>query len=124
MTTSEPARLRFGRQFSLMSLFELTTICSLIAAGFAALEVRAALSLMYLAAALQFGSGELGLLGLIAVCLFAFSSATHTSDTMIFQQAAAVFYATAICVWYWLRRIVSDARAIKNPGQIDRGLLS
>lgn len=116
-------RLIADRQFSLLSLFELTTLCCLLAANRSYVGAPVTASLICLAASLHFRSGELSLASLTALCLCAFSRATPSSWDAIYPPLAAVSFATALCAWYWLRRRVQDdSQARKNPGRCDRGL--
>jgi hypothetical protein len=122
MQSPATRRIITGLQFSLLSLFELTTLCCLIAANWAYVGNPVTVSLICLAASLHFRSGELSLASLMAFCLLAFSHASPSSSNAIYPQLAAVSFATALCAWYWLRRRLDELRAQKNPGLCDRGL--
>jgi hypothetical protein len=92
-------------QFTLLSLFELTTVCALLSAAIPLLGLQAAASLMLFAAALNSRLGWLALLSLIATILLASGPSGLNADTTSERQAIALLASTLICAWYWRRHM-------------------
>ena len=91
------------QQFTLASLFELTTLCCLVAASTSAVGMGAEGALMLLALALHLRLGGLSLISLAAAFLIAALPIGTTSDTAFLRECAISLAAAAICAWYWSR---------------------
>jgi hypothetical protein len=115
-------RASVGRQFTLRSLFELTTICGVLAALSPTIGIEGAASIMFFALALHLRLGAMSLLALMAAFI-----TTHTDSDSPFansafaQQAAVALAAAAVAAWYWSRSRVESLGAQKNPEHLARG---
>jgi hypothetical protein len=90
-------------QFSLRSLFELTSLCCLLAAMSSILGVWPAAALMLVALALQCRLGGISVLALAAAMLATPLPAGTLEGAVFSRQVAVALAAGAICSWYWLR---------------------
>jgi len=101
-----------GRQFTLRSLFELTTVCGVLAALAPLLGMGGAASLMFLALALHLRLGALSLIALMAAVLTSdAASDSPFANSAFIQQTALCLAAAAVCAWYWSRSRSASARA-------------
>jgi len=90
-------------QFTLRSLFELTTLCGMLAALVPAVGVGGAVSLMFFALCLHLRLGGLSLIALAGAFFTSPLSAGADSYTPLTRQIAVALAATAVCGWYWYR---------------------
>lgn len=109
------------RQFSLLSLFELTTLCCLLAASVSVLGYETAACLMLFAVATHYRWGLLSISSFMTVLLLASTPAGLAEEFAFGRQAAAMLAATLICAWYWFRLAAPDVWPQKNPEQPAQG---
>jgi hypothetical protein len=95
--------LRNRCQFSLRSLFELTTLCCLLASSISLLGFEVAACLMLFSVALHYRWGLLSISSLLTIFPLASARAGITEDVAIARQAAALLAVTVISAWYWFR---------------------
>ena len=113
--------IRDWRQFSLLSLFELTTLCCLLAASISLLGIETVASLMLFAVSLHYRWGLLSISSLVTILLMASAPSGLAEEGAFVRQAAAVLAATLVCAWYWFRYVAPLVWAQKNPEQPAQG---
>jgi hypothetical protein len=87
-------------QFNLLSLFEYTTICCIVASLTSLVGIPSALCLMGFALGLFLRQGWLA----VALLTAAFIASISTSGAGFFREFAIIFVASLICLWYIYRR--------------------
>jgi len=92
-----------SRQFTLRSLFELITLCGVIAAFQSSLGIAPAASLMLLALSLHFRLSSFALICLMAAFVTAPLSRTINPDMAFLRQLKIPLAASLISAWYWRR---------------------
>jgi hypothetical protein len=97
--------LKSAAQFSLMSLFEFTTICCLIAALSSLIGLTAGLFLMAFALSLLIRNGASAIIMLMSASLAAGLVATEGSNTGFISQLAIFPTAALISWWYRFRAV-------------------
>lgn len=124
MPTSTSLHYATGRQFTLRSLFELMTLCGILAALTPSTGIAASASLMLLALGLHLRLGSLSLAALMAACMTAplltgaGSGDPYFGGPSFFEgpndpstrQFAIALAAAAICGWYWWRSAAEPIR--------------
>jgi hypothetical protein len=109
MPSTSACRPNSWRQFSLLALFEYTTLCCILAALTKALGIGATICLMLMGLALSAGQGWLSL-ALLGGALLA------AGVDQGFEQVAVIVCAGVVCGWYrWRASYLLHDRSALNP---------
>lgn len=105
-TPSAKATSTSTYRFGLKEIFELTTLCCILASLSTLFGNASSFYLMVMAVAVWLRQGAIALAMLVVACLSVDETESLDRDSEIFRIILLMFVATGICMWYEMRRRV------------------